>query len=158
LGLVLIAVSAIAIQSVAYYSYQNMSNHEASKSAVLCRGIDASCIRVSTLINYGNTSTVWHNVSDVPSTWNFYQLTVHIANVDSTSFSFGHLVTSVDGVPASGSSYWRLWIFCGAKSAWFYSPVGADSLSLADGASFAWALQSDPSQPPIGGEATVDSC
>ncbi len=158
MGLVLIAVSAIAIQAVAYYFYQNMSNHEASKSAVLCRGIDASCIRVSTLINYGNTSIVWHNVSDVPSAWNFYQLTVHIANVDSTSFSFGHLVTSIDGVHASGSSYWRLWIFCGSKSAWFYSAVGADSLSLTDGSSFAWALQSDPSQPPISGEATVDSC
>ena len=158
MGLVFIAVSAIAMQSVAFYFYQNMSNHEASKSAVLCRGIDTSCIRVSTLIDYGNTSIVWHNVSDVPSTWNFYQLTVHIARVDSTSFSFGHLVTSIDGVPASGSSYWRLWIFCGPKFAWFYSPVGADSLSLADGSSFAWSLQSDPSQPPISTQATVRSC
>jgi len=91
---------------------------------------------------------VWHNVSDVPSTWNFYQLTVHIANVDSASFSFGHLVTSVDGVHASGSSYWRLWIFCDLKSAWFYSVVGADSLNLTDGAVFWLGVTIGPKSAP----------
>lgn len=152
------AVSVVATQAIAYYYYQTAQISKVPNSDVLCRGVDSPCIVVHALINYGNGMMVWHNLSDVPASWSFYDLTVHIANVTAQSYSIGHLITSVDGVHASGSSYWRLWIFCSPKSAWFYSPVGADSLSLADGSSFAWALQSDPSQPPVGGEATVESC
>ncbi len=149
---------AIVTQTAAYYFYQNTFGQESSKSADLCRGVAASCIRVSTLINYGNGSIVWHNVSDVLSTWNFYELTIHIANVEATSYSFGHLVISIDGVRSYGSKSWGLWILCSTKSAWFYSPVGADSLKLTDRSILAWALQPDASQPPLSGGATTSSC
>src|SRR5262249_4757484 len=98
----MVAISVLAIQTVAYHYYESMSG-QSSKTAFLCRGVDGSCLSVATLINYGNGSIAWHNVSDVPSTWNFYQLTTHIANVEAASYSFGHLVTSINGVQSSGS-------------------------------------------------------
>jgi hypothetical protein len=165
LSLGLIAIVAIATQATAYYYLQNSQNAEDSKSAPSCLATSVPCISVDTLINYGNTTIVWYNMSNVPANWNFYQLTSNIANV--TAIPYGpplneHFVTGINGVPPpdaqSGSYSWVLWTFCRSKAAWVYATVGADSIHLADKSILAWAFESDSSQPPLGGQAKVDSC
>ena len=161
LSLGLIAIAAISTQTIAYYYFQNTRGPAPAPSVVPCSTVSAQCINVKTLINYGNTTVVWHNKSDVPSSWNFYQLTTHIANVTATYYGpplNEHLVRGIDGVQQSSAYSWRLWIFCQSKTAWVFSNFGADSIRLTDKEVLAWAFESDPSQPPLANAATTDSC
>ncbi len=118
-------------------------------------------MKVDTLINYGNTTRIWLNRSDVPASWNFYQLTANITSV--TSRYYGpllneHFVTGINGVEMSGAYSWGLWVFCATKTAWVYSPVGADSVRLGNRSILAWVYESDYSQPPLSGQSKTDSC
>ncbi len=161
LSLGLIAIAAIAAQTIAYHYFQNTQSPAPAVGAAPCPTVNVSCISVNTLINYGNTTAVWHNKSDVPASWNFYELTSHIANVTATYYGpplNEHLVTGIDGVQQSGASSWRLWVFCQSRTSWVFSQVGADLVSLRNRSILAWAFESDPNQPPVAGAAAVGSC
>ena len=126
-----------------------------------------SPVSVSTLINYGNGTSKWHNRTDVSSGLNFYELTTKIAQTDSTStvsVSGQHYVKGLDGVRESGKYYWTLWTFCQKNAAWTPSPVGADLIKLKNGNIMAWYYQAPPStnaaswDPPVTGANKVNFC
>ncbi len=153
-GLVVIIVVVIAAQFGAFYQLQALFSKTSTQQA----------LEVSTLINYGNGTSIWHNRTDVSSGWNFYQLTTTIAQVEAQSFSNQHFITALDGVRGAGQFYWTLWTLCRKDMAWSPSPVGADLISLKDGDVLAWYYQAPQSanpatwSPPVSSAEKVDSC
>lgn len=149
LGLSVIVV--LSVQVAAYYYFQTIYGSAGTG------GMEA----VSTLINYGNGTLTWYNETNIPAGWNFYNLTLHIANshvdgyFDSTLRE--HFVTGINGVENQPPRYWTLWIFCDKRNAWATSPVGADKIHLGNQTAIAWAFQV-PYQSPVPGASTVGFC
>src|SRR6266567_2693728 len=93
--LFLVAAVIIAAEGSAYYYYQ-----QSLGTACLnpCKG---SVVSVETLINYGNRTSQWINKTNIPSNWNFYDLTNNITKVQATYYgppTSEHLVTGINGV------------------------------------------------------------
>ena len=161
ISLALVAIAIASTQAIAYYVSHNSTISEPTKDVNSCPDTRASCIKVDTLINYGNTTRVWLNKTDVPANWNSFQLTANITSV--TSRYYGpplneHFVIGINGKDGSGAYSWGLWVFCTTKAAWLYSQVGADSVRLSNGSILAWVYESDYSQPPLSGQSKTDSC
>ncbi len=155
--LLLVAVIAISVQAGAYYYFQS-----------LYRGQGSGLVSVSTLINYGSGPSVWYNNTKVPAEWNFYDLTVYLAQSNVEAQYYGpplneHYVTGINGVRNSPPFFWTLWIFCQGDRAWTISRVGADLIKLSDGKIAAWYYQVTSGgegnwQPPVPGAAKVSTC
>ncbi len=158
--LILLGAGIVAVQAGAYYYYQ--------KSTGTCPGPCAtSSLPVQTLINYGNGTLQWINKTNVPSNWNFYQLTANITRVQAKYYgapTSEHFVTAINGVQSSGSYFWSLWAICGKSNAWYATNVGADAVHFTTYRVLAWYYQSANSQdssywnPPIPGALKVNSC
>ncbi len=152
-SLAVIVVTITLTQVTAFY-YLQQSNSDSPRFG--CQ------VFVCTLVNFGNSTTVWYNETDVPATWNFYNLTVFIAhnNVKAEWYPSPlneHFVTSIDSVGNAGQFYWTVWLFCGKEKAWTVSGVGADEIKLANGETLAWAYEI-PYSPPVSGSARISSC
>ncbi|HZY47298.1 MAG TPA: hypothetical protein VFE96_05815 [Candidatus Bathyarchaeia archaeon] len=157
---ILIAASIIAVQASAYYYYQNSTNFCPSP----CK---TTTVFVETLLNYGNGTSKWINRTDVPSDWNFYQLTTNISKVQSVFYgppTSEHLITGINGVQSNQQKFWSLWAVCQKSDAWIATSVGADAIHFTAYHTFAWYYQSLSSQdsstwnPPVPGAPKVTSC
>ena len=155
----LIAAIIIAVDASAYYYYQESSGTCPNP----CQG---STVTINTLINYGNGTAQWINKTDVPSDWNFYQLTNSIANVQATFSSSisEHFVSGINGVQGNGQYFWSLWVVCQKSNAWMAANVGADGIHLAIYRTLAWYYQATTSQDssawnvPVPGSLKVNAC
>lgn len=148
--LLLIATIIVAVQAGAYYYLQRLDNPAGSEG-----------IGVDTLINYGNSTLKWYNVSSFSPGSNFYNQTFYLTrgNVEAEFYpSFNeHFVTGINGVKNKGQFYWTLWVLCQKQNAWAISSVGADQIKLANGQTLAWAYEV-PYQAPVKGAKMVGSC
>ncbi len=120
-------------------------------------------LTVSTLVNYGNSTSDWYNETKIPPGWNFYNLTVFLANGNVKSQYYQsykeHYILAINGLAQNSASYWSLWTFCQKDWAWAYSSVGADDIQLSDGQILAWYFQSYSNNgPPVARAPTVLSC
>ena len=173
LAIFLVAISLVSIQLGAYYDLEKffLPNNTASQNTGSHGGNgsgnqsgNSNVITVNTLLNFGNGTSKWFNDTRVPLGWNFYNLTVYVANgnVEST-WDPGlkeHFITGIDGVPHAGSyggNYWALWQFCNNNQAWLYSNVGADEITLSNNQTVAWYFELAEA-PPIPGAITVLMC
>jgi hypothetical protein len=155
--LLLVAAVIIAVQGGSYYYYQQ-------SLSVACSN---SCLSVETLINYGNGNSQWINRTNIPSTWNFYDLTNNITKVQATYYgppTSEHFVTGINGVQSNGQYFWSLWAVCEKSNAWIATNVGADAIHFTTYHTFAWYYQVANSQdssnwnPPVPGAAKVTMC
>jgi hypothetical protein len=158
--LFLLGAGVVAFQASAYYYYQKSS----SACPNPCQG---TTVNVETLINYGNDTSQWINKTDVPSDWNFYQLTTSIARVQAMYYgppTSEHLVTAINGVTSNQQYFWSLWALCEKSSAWIATNVGADAIHFTTYRTLAWYYQPTTSQdsstwnPPVPGAAKVTVC
>lgn len=104
-------------------------------------------VPVNMLIDYGNGTLVWFNRTVVPSTWNFYNVTVldtsgELASIFFASFG-SHFVYQIEGVgcPTSNpfcDSSWGLWILQG--SCWTLANSGVDQILVSHDATVGWYL------------------
>jgi len=157
--LFLVGAGIVAFQAGAYYYYQ-----KSSACPDPCQG---STIMVETLINYGNGTRHWINKTDVPSDWNFYELTASISTVQATYYgppTSEHLITGINGVQSNGQYFWSLWAVCQKSKAWFATNVGADAIHFTTYHTLAWYYQATSSQDssawnvPVPGASKVDAC
>ena len=157
---ILLAAIIVAVQGSAYYYYQKSN----STCPNPCQG---STVTVETLINYGNGTSQWINRTDVPSNWNFYDLTNNITKVQATYYgppTSEHLVTGINGVQSKGQYFWSLWTVCQKSNAWVATGVGADAIHFTTYHTLAWYYQAASSQdssawnPPVPGAAKVTAC
>lgn len=149
----------LAFQGAAYYYFQ--------KSSACPNPCLGSTVKVDTLINYGNGTRAWINKTDVPSSWNFYQLTNSIASVQAKYYgppTSEHFVTGINGIQSSPQYFWSLWAICEKAGAWYATGVGADAIHVTTYNTFAWYYQASSSQdssmwsPPIPGASRVSAC
>jgi hypothetical protein len=155
----------LSIQVGAYYDLQRffLSSNSATQNTG-SHGSNANVIAVNTLLNFGNSTSKWINESRVPIGWNFYNLTLYVANGNIDSTYYGgilneHYINAIDGVRQDGTSFWHLWQYCNKDLAWSYSNVGADQIRLVDNQTLAWYFDSFSSYgPPVAGSPTVVNC
>lgn len=163
----LIAVALVVAQVGAYYYLQRSYGGTLSTSSVQCSPLNGNSmgtnvVETNTLINYGNGTIRWYNETNIPSSWNFYQLTLHLADGNVEQHCYGapyneHYVTGISNVHNQSPFYWTVWIFCQSQNAWTTSPVGADLIRLYNGETLAWAYEV-PYQPPLSGARTIALC
>ena len=163
----LAAVLLVVAQIGAYYYLQRSYGGTLSTSSVQCSSSSGgsagtNVVETNTLINYGNGSIRWYNETNIPATWNFYQLTLYLANGNVEAQCYGlpyneHYVTAINNVSNQRPFYWTIWIFCQGQNAWVTSPVGVDLIRLSAGQTLAWAYEV-PYQPPLPNARTVASC
>ncbi len=171
LALLLVALGVIGFQTGAYYEFKRLflrntstanlsgnhtgpvpNNHNSTSSM--------KYIEVNTIFNYGNSTSIWFNKTKVPQVWNFYNLTVYLANrrVDA-SFSttyHEHQILGINGLEQNQTDYWSLWKFCPTYNAWAWSPVGADEIALSNNGIYGWYYQNYNTQnAPVAGAATI---
>jgi hypothetical protein len=155
----LVGAGITAFQAGAYYYYQ--------RSIACPNPCQGSVVSVDTLINYGNGTGKWINRTDVPSDWNFYQLTASISKVEATYYgppTSEHLIAGINGVRGDGTHFWSLWGVCEKSKAWIATSVGADAIHFTTYHKLAWYFQVLKSQdssswdPPVLGAAKVTSC
>ena len=127
----------VSVQAGSYYYYQ--------KSSSLCSvSNNGGAVSVQILLNYGNGTSQWINKTDVPSNWNFYQLTASISKIQSTYYgppTCEHLVTGINGVQSDQQYFWSLWAVCQKSNAWTATNVGADAIQVTSYHTFAWYYQ-----------------
>jgi hypothetical protein len=181
-ALLLSVIAVATVQLNAYYDFQKfiLNNRGAGSSSGSHSGNSTSSgkgsgswnssipnpnyIEVSTLVNYGNGTVKWYNETQVPKIWNFYNLTIFLANgnVEAQYYpSLGeHYILAINGLKQVDPLYWSLWILCQKDRAWEMSPVGADEIILANGETLAWYYQSyvQQAQPPVAGAPQVALC
>jgi hypothetical protein len=164
LAILLVAISLVAIQLGAYYDLERffIANNRGSQNTG--NNNTTNVIAVNTLLNFGNSTSKWFNETRIPVGWNFYNLTIYIANgkVDSTYYASPlneHYINTIDGVTQDGSSFWHLWQFCKNDQAWSYSNIGADGIVLSNGQTAAWYFDSyNDYGPPVLGSRTIVTC
>ncbi len=160
LSLLLVAVIVLAAQVTSYYYLQQFHPIVGSSRKP----------EVSVLINYGNTTSKWYNVSNVPAGSNFYNLTNSLAHVEAQYYPLleAHYIIGIDGVRNDKDGIhcnfcWTLWVYCRKDLAWAVSPVGPDLIRLANGDILAWYYQYASSdltvwKPPVVGANKVGIC
>ncbi len=187
LVVMLIAIVVVSIQLAAFYNLERFFSPNSGTSRVSGdqggsgsgsgsgngsgngSGTNSTRIRstnyveVDTFINYGNSTAKWFNDSTVPPGWNFYNLTIFLANgnVEATWYPIfqEHLINAINGVKSDTNFYWSLWTFCQKDQAWALSNVGADDITLSNDQRLAWYFISyTGSGPPVPGEKTVTLC
>ncbi len=118
-----------------------------------------SLVSVNLLINYGNATLEWHNGTQVPADWNFFNVTVAVTNgnIGAVFFqSFGsHFVYMIKGVGCPTvfgcPNTWILWVLNGI--CWDTAEVGVDQIPVSSGKTVGWLFGSVSSfgqVPPTG--------
>lgn len=148
--LVLVVVGVLGFQTGAYLQFESLFS---KTSAARNSGDQTAYFDVSTLFNYGNGTSIWSNETRVHQSWNFYNLTVFLAQGRVQSQFFGpplneYQVLGINGVEQDSTNYWSLWKFCPKSEAWAYSNVGAQALLLSNHSAFGWYYQNQNTQPP----------
>lgn len=171
--LIVVSMVILASEVGGYYFFQNTylkrsSAQNGGNSSRTGPATNPNTISVSTLINYGNSTRIWYNESDVTTGSSFYDLTFKIArgNVAAIYYSSlnAHFITGINGVTSDGSGSncnycWGIWIYCTKDIAWMYSILGADLIKLRNDDVLAWYIQNvSQNLPPEPGAKTVTTC
>jgi hypothetical protein len=95
-------------------------------------------IKVNLLIDYGNTTRKWYNMS-APLGATLFNLTRTVAEIEYSYWATmepGHiLITSIND---SAEGYWLWYYWDGDKGEWALGPVGCDAWMLRDGGIYKW--------------------
>ena len=184
-ALLLLAVGVIGFQTGAYHEFErlfarsstiihpansnggsgtknNNSNSTGNTNSNSNSTSNSNYFEVNTIINYGNSTSVWFNKTKVSDVWNFYNLTLYLTNGRVDAQYFGpplneHQILGLNGVEQTSTYYWSLWKFCPRHTAWAWSPVGADAIALSNSGSYGWYYQNYNTQfaPVAGANVTV---
>jgi hypothetical protein len=104
---------------------------------------EAAIIHVSLLIDYGNTTQEWHNVT-TPLGTTLFNLTKTVTKIEYSywpAMEPGHIF--VDSINNSTDGYWLWYYWDKDREEWVLGPVGCDAWMLKDGGVYKW-YQSRP--------------
>jgi hypothetical protein len=116
--------------------------------------------QVEVMLNYGNGTVNWHNVSLIGISNAFKATKAAAVTLSYTMYSYGILVDAIDGVWNNWTSvnWWSLFFWNFTSGNWTSSSVGSDQLVLSDGDMIAWSyVDSWTPVPPIRGDFDGDS-
>jgi hypothetical protein len=119
---------------------------------------DPPVTQVEVMLNYGNGTVNWHNVS-LTGISNSFKATKAAAGILSYTVSeSGVFVNAINGVWGNSTHWWALFFWNFTSGSWEFSSVGAIDLVLSDGEMIAWGYgaHSWPPAPPIRGDSDGD--
>ena len=142
-AIVVLAALLVIVSSVAglyYYQYSQVSSQNSTYVSELNK-LDVKYFS-STLIDYGNGTREWNNVTNVLPGTNFYVETQIITsgNINATYYPQyqSHFVTAINNVGDSNTLSWLLWTY-NSTASWQEAQVGPDQLQVFNGSVYAWA-------------------
>lgn len=138
----LVVWSLVATMAAIYYYSQYTETRRTFDE------LKALTIYTNVLLDYGNGTQSWHNKTLTRAgATTFDALLATTTNVEYKMYSFGVLVTSIDGVqnvvesPSSGRAW--LWYYWNATSSeWAFGPIAADAYILKPDDTIAWRYES----------------
>jgi hypothetical protein len=148
ISLVLVSGLVLASSLAAYYYAQYRA---ADKRYVdTLSSLNDVSYSVNLLIEYSNGTKAWHNQTIIPVGWSLLNTTYKVTGgrVDGTRYSFGFLVTSINGVKAMGDISWLWYTWDTNQRIWVLGASGSESYSMKQGDVVAWLLTSDFSALP----------
>jgi len=99
---------------------------------------EVTVIQVNLLIDYGNTTREWYNVS-APLGATLFNLTRTVAKIEYSywpTMEPGHILMTSINDSAEGYWIWHYWDEDGGE--WVFGPVGCDAWMLRDGGIYKW--------------------
>lgn len=121
-------INASSQLSILWHAYETLA------------GRQFSIPKANILIEYGNGSKVWYNLTYQPG-WNLYLATLVALNGSVSAVWYpqygAHFVTGLGGVYSSQNSAWFLWVY---NETWQMASLGADEIQVSPGSSYAWTL------------------
>jgi hypothetical protein len=135
----------IIVASIAGLYYYQYSQAEAQNSTYVSQ-LNRLNVRYHSniFIDYGNGTSHWYNVTNVPPGTNLYGETENITGgqVSATYYPEfqSHLVTGINDVNNNDtkSLYWLLWTYNGT-ALWQMAATGPDVIPVNNGSIFAWS-------------------
>jgi len=95
------------------------------------------------LLDYGNGTKAWNNVTNVQPGTNLYVETQIITggNINATYYPQyqSHLVTAINNVGSTISMYWFLWTY-NLTASWQQASLGPDEIPVSNNSVFAWSF------------------
>jgi hypothetical protein len=134
----LVIVSTIA--GLYYYQYSQAQAQNSTYVSELNR-LNVKYLS-DVLIDYGNGTRHWFNVTNVQPGTNFYVETQVITGgqINATYYPQyqSHFVTALNNVGNTNSLYWLLWTY-NKTALWQQASAGPDLLPVFNGSIFAWS-------------------
>ena len=114
--------------------------------------------QVEVMLNYGNDTVNWHNVSLTGASNAFKATQIAAVTLNYTVSEYGVFVNAINGVWGNSTHWWSLFFWNFTSGNWTSSPVGAIDLVLSIGDMVAWVYgaHSWPPVPPIRGDSDGD--
>ncbi|MEM2929674.1 MAG: hypothetical protein QW797_02295 [Thermoproteota archaeon] len=117
----------------------------------LMKEVESVTLRASLLVKYDNGTKQWFNNTIVPVGWTLFNLTAYNlkGNVNYTTYSFGAVITGINGVSQHESYYWLWYRWDLEKRDWVPGETGPDACLLRNGDVLAWYLADTSKYPNI---------
>jgi hypothetical protein len=97
-----------------------------------------TAVKVNLCIDYGNGTAVWHNNTGIPVDSNLLNVTMKVANVNYTTYTWGVFINSINNVSPVGNQYWGWSSY--SEGNWLPGMVGASTYQLRNGEMLKWEL------------------
>lgn len=137
--------STLFASMFAVYYHEEYRQNLALYSDTL-KDLDAVTVRVNLLIDYGNGTREWKNVTRVPIGTSLLNATLSVADVDYGVSSLGAFINSINGV--GGDKFWLGWCWNSTSLEWMSLLEGCDQFILHNGDTVAWYYTSEWKPPP----------
>jgi hypothetical protein len=125
---IILAFSVWAILATGMAGYYYLRFEDTLKAF---QEIESSIINVDLLIDYGNETTTWYNGTElIVGSTAFDALLAGTFNVQYEIYSFGKLITSINGKEGGENSGWLWYYWDAEESAWDYSLDAIDQYIL----------------------------
>ncbi len=99
-----------------------------------------SPMKVNLLISYNNGTEVWYNNTAVSLDATLLNVTMKVATVNLTHYSFGDFVNSINGVVPGANQFWGSFTFDSGQ--WVALTKGASDYQLRNNETLKWELTS----------------
>jgi hypothetical protein len=136
---IIVIVSSIA--GLYYYQYSQVASENSTYVSELNQ-LNVKYLS-NVLIDFGNGTRNWHNVTNVQPGTDLYVETQIITkgDVNATYYSQyqSHFVTAILNVGNTKTMYWLLWTY-NKTASWQQASVGPDELQVTNDSVFAWSF------------------
>ncbi len=99
-------------------------------------------LKVSLLVQVGDTETRWFRDVAVPKGTDAFDLTQLVTKGDMKATYYpqyrSHFVDAIFGTENATPNFWTIWLWNDIEGKWEMLPVGADFYSVKDGQTLAW--------------------
>ena len=107
-------------------------------------------INVNIAIDYGNNTRIWHNNTRINGGETLFKATCNIAKVESTKYSYGTFIESIDEIKNDGINlrYWIWWRWDQEIKRWELGYIGSDRYIPINDETFIWTYTDTSKWPP----------